>query len=334
MLISLALFFLLILVHEFGHFVAAKFSGVKVREFSIGMGPVVAAAKKGDTLYSLRLVPLGGYNRMAGMEPDDMDDPKGFNRKSVPRRMVIIVAGSMMNFILAAVLYSVVFLAVGMPSDSPVIGKVVPGWPAHRAGLQEGDRIVAVDHIRVNRWVELVAAIRSNPEKTLTLVVERGRERFSVKVTPWRDPQTQTGVIGIEQAITHPDPFAALWQGIRQTGRMLVVVVDGFGQMLLGRVPVDLVGPVGIVQLVGQAARFGAASVLGFAAFISVNLGLINLFPIPALDGSRLVFLAIEAVRGRPVDPRKEGFVHLIGFAFLMLAILVITYRDLLRLLS
>lgn len=329
--IALALFFLLIIVHELGHFIVAKLVGIRVREFSIGMGPLVIGRKWGDTLYSLRLIPLGGYNRMAGMEPDDLDDPQGFNRKSVAQRVAVIASGSLMNFALAIFLYAFIFLALGLPSNSSVIGKVLPGRPAEAAGLRAGDRIIAVDGRPVASWQELVVIIHQNPGKKLQLTVERDKERFTVQVTPELDPQTQAGLIGIEQAIVRLNPLAALWQGMRQTGLMLLLIITGFGEMILGGVPVDLVGPVGIVQMVGQAARFGAASVLGFAAFISLNLGLINLFPIPALDGSRLIFLAVEGLRGRPVDPHKESLIHLVGFAVLVVAILIITYRDLLR---
>jgi len=332
LIIALALFFLLIIVHELGHFLVAKLVGIKVREFSVGMGPLVVGHRRGETLYALRLLPLGGYNRMAGMEPDDLDDPRGFNRKSVAQRVAVIASGSLMNFLLAVLLYAFIFLALGLPSNSPVIGRVLPGYPAEAAGLQAGDRILAVDGRPVTSWQELVVMIHQSPGRELRLTVVRNGQSLFVRLTPEFDPQTQAGLIGIEQAIARLSLPAALWQGLRQTGLMLFFTVAGFGEMLLGRVPVDLVGPVGIVQMVGQAAKFGAASVLGFAAFISLNLGLINLFPIPALDGSRLIFLAVEALRGRPVDPHKESLVHLVGFALLVLAILVITYRDLLRL--
>ncbi|MBC7346337.1 MAG: RIP metalloprotease RseP [Clostridia bacterium] len=332
LLVALVLFSLLIVFHELGHFLVAKLAGIKVREFSIGMGPLVFGRRVGETFYALRLVPLGGYNRMAGMEPEDLDDPRGFNRKGLGTRFAVIAAGSLMNLALAVLLYALIFAAVGLPSNSAVIGKVVPGRPAARAGLAAGDRIVAVDGQPVADWSELVGKIRQHPGEQLRLTVERGKERFTVAVVPETEPGTQTGLIGIEQSVRRLNPPAAVWQAVRQTGLMLALIIASLGQMITGRVPVDLVGPVGIVQLLGQAARFGAASVLGFAAFISLNLGLLNLFPVPALDGSRLLFLAVEGLRGKPVDPRKESLIHLVGFAVLLMAILIITYRDLVRL--
>jgi regulator of sigma E protease len=324
-------FSLLIVVHEFGHFLAAKLVGVRVEEFSLGMGPLLVGRRRGETFYSLRLIPLGGYNKLAGMEPEALGDPRGFYRKPVGQRMAIMVSGSLMNFLLAVCIYSLIFWSLGLPSNQPVIGQVLPGWPAQEAGLRPGDRIVAVNGQAVDQWQDLVGLIRRSPGAKLELTVERDGRSFAVIVVPRLDPQSQAGMIGIEQSIVRLSWLSALGQGIRQTAIMLYLILVGLAQMFTHRAPVDLVGPVGIVQMLGEAARFGTATVMGFAAFISLNLGLINLFPIPALDGSRLLFLTVEALRGRPVDPRKEGLVHLVGFAILVATLLIVTYRDLLR---
>lgn len=329
---AVVLFFLLVIFHEFGHMIAAKAVGIWVQEFSVGMGPLVFSrkGKSGDTTYSVRLLPLGGFTRMAGME-EDLDNPRGYNRRSVPQRLLVIASGSLMNFVLAIVFYALAFLIIGVPSNSTVVGNVLPEYPAYESGLVSGDRITAVNGSPVDNWSELVNVIQKHPGEELSLTILRDKQTHTLLVTPREDSQTKAGMIGIEQSMIRYNPFASLWYAVRQSALMLYLILVSLGQMFAGQVPVDLVGPVGIVQMVGQAARFGVANVLGFAAFISVNLGLINLLPIPALDGSRLIFLLVEGFRGRPVDPKKENFVHLIGFSLLMLVFLILTYRDILR---
>lgn len=328
-IIALVIFGLLISVHELGHFLVAKAAGIRVNEFSLGMGPALIKYRRGETLYSLRLLPIGGYNRMAGMEPgDDFDDPRGFNRQSLGWRVAVVGAGSLMNFALPVFLYFLVFLMVGVPVEEPVVGRVMEGWPAEQAGIRPGDRIVQIQGERVTTWDRVVEIIHQRPGEPLRMVVERGGELLVFTVTPREDPQSSLGMVGIEQSLIRYSPWQSLVMGFKQTGQFLVFLVVGLWQMLTGQVPADLVGPVGIVHLVGQAAQFGLASVLSFAAFISLNLGVINLLPIPALDGSRLVFLAVEGIRRRPLDPEKENLVHLIGFMLLILFMLAITYRD------
>ncbi|TDA67204.1 MAG: RIP metalloprotease RseP [Clostridia bacterium] len=328
-IIALLIFGLLIVVHELGHFLVAKAAGIRVEEFSLGMGPALVKHRRGETLYSLRLLPIGGYNRMAGMEPgDDFNDPKGFNRQSLGWRLGVISAGSLMNFALPVFLYFLVFLTAGVPVNEPVVGRVTPGWPADQAGLRPGDRIVQIQEEKVTTWNRVVEIIHQRPGDPLRVVAERDGEQLTFTMTPREDPRSSLGMVGIEQSLIRYSPGQSLVMGFKQTGQFLVLLVVGLWQMLTGQVPADLVGPVGIVQLVGQAARFGLASVLSFAAFISLNLGVINLLPIPALDGSRLVFLAVEGIRHRPLDPEKENLVHLIGFMLLILFMIAVTYRD------
>jgi len=330
-LIAVLIFGLLIVAHELGHFLVAKRVGIKVHEFSIGMGPVIFARQKGETLYSLRAFPIGGFNRMAGMESGDTNDPRGFAAKSVWQRMAVVASGSLMNFALAILLFIAVFMVIGTPSNSTVIGGVLPDRPAAVAGLLPGDRVVAVNGQKVATWMELVSKIHQNPGKEIQLQVLRGEDQLLVKVTPQLDPHAQVGMIGIEQAWHREGLFSSIVLGVRQALFVAVLILESLVQMVTGRVPAEVAGPVGIVQMVGEAARLGIASVLSFAGLLSLNLGLINLFPVPALDGSRLVFLAFEKVRGRPVDPERENFIHLVGFALLILLMLIITYKDILR---
>ncbi|MHB1126588.1 MAG: RIP metalloprotease RseP [Bacillota bacterium] len=333
-LLSVLIFGLLILAHELGHFAVAKFVGIRVEEFSIGLGPKVFSTRRGETLYSLRVLPLGGFNRMAGMDEDDSNDEHSFNRKSISNRMAVIFAGSMMNFVLAVILFIVVFMVIGMPSHSTVVGKVSSGKPAETAGLQPGDQIIAVDGDKVENWGQLVEKIHAKPSEELNMTVKREGSNRVIRVIPFKDPQSGKGMIGIEQAWVRLGMLDSIGMGIKETAGVLKLIVAGLIKMVTGEVAAEVTGPVGIVQLIGEAAKFGLATVFNFAAILSLHLGLINLFPIPALDGSRMVFLAVEGVRGKPLDREKENFVHFIGFALLMILMLIITYKDLIRILG
>ncbi len=335
LLATIIIFGLLIFVHEFGHFIMAKQAGIYVEEFSLGMGPKVFGGKRGETLYSLRAFPIGGFVRMAGMEPDqEVPEGKGFNEKSVLARMSVIFAGPLMNFLLAVVLFVVVFMIIGIPSSENVVGNVVPNRPAAKAGLMAGDRITAVNGQEVNAWMDLVRIIHGKAGEKITLTVLRNGKELKFTVVPQLDPKYEVGLIGIEQTWRRYGLFQAVWLGLQQSYEATKFILVGFIKTFSGQTEVEISGPVGIFGMVGQAIKFGLGTVLSFTAVLSLNLGLINLFPIPALDGSRLVFLGFEGLRGRPLDPNKENMIHLIGFALLMMLIIVITYNDIVRLLG
>ncbi len=333
-ILALVIFSILILVHEGGHFLAAKRAGIRVDEFAIGLGPALWQAKKGETTYSLRAFPLGGYNRMAGMEGADLDDPRGFNRQPLGKRMGVIAAGSGMNFLLAILLFIFAFMILGIPADINVVGRVEPDMPAARAGLQAGDKILQVDNTPVTTWRDMVQLIYERPEQKITLLLERDGRQQQVTLTTIKDPQAGVGMIGIGPTWERQGIGRSIILGLQQALEITRLIVLSLVQMVTGRVAAEVVGPVGIIQLVGQAATFGLANVLNFMAVLSLDLGLINLLPVPALDGSRLVFLGLEGVRGRPINPEKENFVHLIGFALLMGLLILITYNDLVRIFS
>lgn len=322
----------LIVSHELGHLLAAKAVGIRVHEFAIGMGPKLFGRRYGDTLYSLRALPIGGFNRMAGMEPGDEADENGFNTKPVGQRGLVIFAGSLMNFLLAFLLFVVVFMGIGIPSDKNMVGKVVPGGPAEQAGIHNGDLIVAINGRQTDTWYELTSIIHQNPQKEILITVLRGEQKIDFKVIPRLDAKNNIGLIGIERMWEKQGIFASIILGIKQAVGVSILLVSSLMQMIFGKIPADVAGPVGMVQLVGQAVEFGWASVLNFAAILSLNLGLINLFPIPALDGSRLIFLGIEKLRGRPVQSERENFIHFLGFFLLIALMLVITYKDIMRL--
>ncbi len=333
-ILALLVFSVLIVVHEGGHFLAAKRAGIRVDEFAVGMGPALWQFKKGETVYSLRAFPLGGYNRIAGMEGPETSDPRGFNRQPLFKRMGVIAAGSGMNFLLAVVLFILTYMVLGVPADYNIIGRVEPGKPAAAAGLQPGDRVLAINNISVDSWTQMVELINSHPETEISLLIERQGQREEVTVTTIKDPQSGVGLIGIGPSWERQGFWRSIIMGFRQSIAITVLIIVSLVQMVTGQVPADVVGPVGIVQLVGEAATFGLANLLIFTAVLSVNLGLINLLPIPALDGSRLVFLSIEGIRGRPIEPEKENFIHLIGFALLFGLLIIITYQDIMRILG
>lgn len=335
---SVFVFGLLIIFHEFGHFVVAKLVGIKVNEFSLGFGPKLLTVTRGETTYNLRLVPLGGFVNMAGMDPneetDEKDIERGFNKKTVWQRIAVIFSGPFMNFFLAALLFAVIFAFQGQPvaSSGTGIGDVNPGYPAELAGLAAGDKIVAVDGITVDNWNDMARLINERPEKDISVLVLRGDSQLLVEMKPIRDVDG-LGKIGIYPAeeYVRVGLLQSISLGVQWTVTFTVVIMEFLSKMIFGQVPAELGGPVRIVNEIGVAAQLGFIMLLKLAAILSLNLGLLNLFPIPALDGSRILFLVWEKIRKRPVDPVKENFIHLVGFAMLLLLMLIITYNDILQ---
>lgn len=338
----------LIFVHELGHFVAAKWAGVQVDEFALGFGPLLVGRRRGETLYSLRLFPLGGFVRMAGMYPEGQLPPderiaapgaraepvtpgRGFADKPVAARMGIIAAGPVMNVLVAVLLFFVSYGWIGIPQPSLVVDSLVPGYPAAQAGMRPGDRVVSIDGQRLTEWNDLRQAVQPAAGRPLAFVVERDGRRVTLPLTPRKE--NGVGVIGVyPRMVTVRYPaLTAVRQGLTDTVAVVSGWFLGIATIFAGHGAGGIMGPVGIADTIAQASQVGLVNVLLLTAVISVNLGLVNILPIPALDGSRLVFLAWEAVRGKPVDPEKEGFVHFVGFAVLILLILVVTFHDVLR---
>jgi regulator of sigma E protease len=338
---AVVIFGLLIFIHELGHFLMARRVGIGVIEFAIGFGPRLLSRQSGETVYSLRVFPLGGFVRLVGEEPEEKDEfssntvpENSFQVKSVWARFAVIAAGPVMNFILAIVLFSLIYFAfIGVPEfNSTVIGELLPGGQAEEVGLQQGDRIVSIAGQRVTDWHELVALIHANPQQEIVIEFERQGEFRSVSVVPEQDEQTGEGRIGIQAASRKFAFFPSIRAGMEHTIWFVQMFAVSIAQMITGQAAPDVVGPVGIIQIVGEVARTGVMNLMSLAAIISLNLGILNLLPIPALDGSRLMFLVIEGVRGRPVDPQKESFIHFVGFTALILLMIVIAFRDIARL--
>jgi len=329
---SIFVFAILIFFHELGHFVVAKAVGIKVHEFSLGFGPKLYGQSRKGTDYNVRLLPLGGYVRMAGMDPDeeDIEEGKGFNDKTVLQRVAVITAGPLMNFLLAALLMAIVFMLQGMPVQGTTVANVLPGQPAEQAGIRSGDQIYSIAGKRVVDWEQIISTISNRPAQPTDIVVIRDQQRLELTVTPLVGEEGRA-MIGISR-VQKLNPLPALGNGFKFTSQVTVLILDFVGKMIVGQAPADLGGPVRMVAEIDQAVDTGFYYLLQLAAFLSINLGLFNLFPIPALDGSRIMFLGLESLRGRPVDPSKENFIHMVGFGLLLLLFVVVTYNDVLQL--
>lgn len=334
----------LVFIHELGHFIAAKRAGVHIHELAFGMGPRLFSVRRAETVYSLRILPFGGFVRMASIaDPASEDEPpvdpeRTFESRSLRRRIGVISAGPVMNFALAVVLLFGVFGVIGVDQpvlDSTVIGAVVQDSPAALAGLQPGDRILSVDGVQVSEWQGLVGILQTSLGRTIEVAFERDGASRRVEITPTPHPQNPSmGYLGIASSTVrrHLPMGRALVAAITETVGMLGMWITAIAGLFRGQGTPDVTGPIGIIQMLGEASRFGLANVFYLAAVISANFGLINLMPIPALDGSRLVFFGIEAIRGKPLPPEQEGRVHLIGYGLLMALLVLLTYRDLVRL--
>ena len=314
--------------HEFGHFIVAKLSGARVNEFSIGFGPRLFKKKYGETEYSFRALLFGGYVALEG-EDEKSNDPRAIVNKPRPVRLAVFAAGPLMNILLAFLLLFIVFFNIGSPI--PQVKSVMEGYPAEKAGILPGDKIVMVNNTKINTWEELEKAISSNGERVLTIEIQRGNQILQKQVKPIFDKNASKVMIGIvpdyERSIS-----LAFKTAINQTIYFSKLIILSLVMLVTGKVSVnDIMGPVGIVQAVGTVAKTGVINLLAFSALISVNLGLFNLLPLPALDGGRILFVLAEAVRGKPLPPEKEGYIHYLGFLLLIALLIFATYRDILR---
>lgn len=334
--IALIVLGFLIFVHELGHFVVAKLSGMAVDEFSLGFGPAIISKQWGETRYSLRLLPLGGYNKIAGMEPND-DRPDGFDKKPLTARIGVILAGSLSNFLIAALLFifTLSFIGQATPSNANMIGEVLRNSPAEQIGLQAGDRIVQIDGVRTAAWDDVASAIHVKGQQQITVTVERNKQLQDFKVVPRYDQDLKISQIGISPAIVWERQgfLPAVNVGLKSAIDFARLIIVSLYQLITGQVAMqNLSGPVGVMQQIGDSAHSGLGTLLMFTGMLGINLAILNLLPFPALDGSRIIFLLLEGMRGKPLNPEKEGMIHLVGFALLMGLVLLITYNDIMRL--
>lgn len=330
-LYTLIILCVLVIVHEFGHFAVAKLNGIYVEEFSIGMGPKLCGWGKGETKYSLRLLPIGGFVKMMG-EEEDSDNERAFCNKGVLARMAVTFAGPAMNFVIAAVFFMVAFMYFGLPASNGLIGKVEPGLPAAAVGMAPGDVLVALDSTEIKNWNDISAFMQTKePGEEISVTFSRDGQEITETMVLAANSEGRA-FMGISQGTARAGLIQSLKLGLMTTFSFTVMILESLWQMLTGQVAVEVAGPVGMVTLVGEYADVGLMYLFLFAGILSVNLGIMNLLPIPALDGSRLVFLAIEGIRRKPVDRDKEAMVNFIGFVLLMTLMLVVTYFDIERL--
>ncbi len=323
-------FGVLVAVHEMGHFLVAKSFGMRVEEFALGFGPAIYKHRWGETLYALRIIPLGGYNRLAGMEGNKTEDSREFLNRPLWQRFLVVLAGPVMNLVLAAVLYAVCFGPVGIPTATTTVARTIPHYPAYSAGIRAGDRIVKIDNTPVNSGTALQNAIVAHKNQVMAVTVVRHGVTKTLSMTTRYDKKLKEYLIGIEmtQAAVHQNVFQAVGSGVTETVQLTGSWFVALYHLVDGQGPFDLTGPVGIAELVGQAANTGLVELLLLSAALSANLGLFNVLPVPVLDGSRLFLMVVEWIRGKPMNPDHENMIHFIGFILLMALVLFVTFRE------
>jgi regulator of sigma E protease len=348
MLLSLLAFIIVITVvvlpHELGHFLAALWAGIRPLEFGLGFPPRMFSVKRGKTIFSINMVPVGGFIRVAGMNPEAEaeDDPyppeESYTSKGPLLKILTIISGPIMNFIFAILLLTVTFSIMGIPTGaSNEIGSVFPGSEAARIGLRPGDRILAIDDAHIKRMEEAIGLIHKSSGRKLSLTIDRGGEVFDVEATPEYNEELKVGLIGFspKPVYKRPGVISAFLIGCKETVGIIVLTFKFLGLLITGQTSIAYIaGPVGIAQFSGQAAQGGLMSLIGFAAFLSINLGVVNLLPIPALDGGRIVFIVIEAIRRKPLPQHIENRIHQVGIVLLLSLLLLLTANDVIRWLS
>lgn len=333
---AIFVFGLLVLVHELGHFVTAKLTGMRVDEFAIGFGPKLISHRWGETVYSIRAVPLGGFNDIAGMDPADNDaGERGYCEKPVRSRMIVILAGSVMNFLLPVLIFFGIFFFSGVstPNPEPVMGTVIAGKPAAEAGLLEGDRVLSLNGQTVESWTDFVQGVRDNTGEAVTVTVQRGEDTFTTTMTPVYDSGAKRAMVGVMSSVDtrYLGLAEAARLAVQKTAAILYMMVDALYRILLELSGAELAGPIGVAQMAGEVAQMGFVPLLNFAAFLSLNLGIVNLFPIPALDGGHFAGLCVEAVRGKPMGQKAMEYTQKIGIALLILLMVLATKNDIVR---
>ncbi|MBT5457370.1 MAG: RIP metalloprotease RseP [Rhodospirillaceae bacterium] len=351
----IAVLTVLVFVHELGHYIVARRCGVRVEVFSIGFGPeIYGYTAKSGTRWKFSAIPFGGYVKMFGERAPDDEEEAGvvtkaeeevsFYAKTLGQRAWIVFAGPLANFLFAILILAGLFTFLGQPHTPADIGKIVPGSAAERAGFKPGDVFLRIDDVEIQRFEQVRHLVLLAPGRELKIIVRRGQQELVLTAIPDVQEETRFGTtqkigrLGVSRSggdmvfIRH-DPFTATWKAVVRTAEMTGSILDALGQIITGkRTAKELGGPVRIAQISGDMAQAGLVMVIQFAAILSINLGLINLFPIPLLDGGHLVFYGIEALRGRPVGERTMGYSLNFGMALILCLTLFVTWNDLVQL--
>lgn len=329
-IIAILVLGLIVLIHELGHFMLAKLNDVNVEEFSIGMGPKILGFSGKETQYSIRILPIGGYVKMLG-EQEKSDDPRAYSNKSPLRRLSIVSAGPIMNIILAIVLYSVI-TGIGGYSSKQIGEFTSENSPAKKAGIKVGDVIEKANNSTVLTSDDFSLKMYLNKGNTVNVKVKRNGETKSFNITPVKNAKENRYMIGIGFShVDNPSVLESIKYGLNETIFMVKEVFISLKMLFTGKLSAqDVSGPVSIIRVTGAAANAGLITLINFMAFLSANVGLFNLLPIPALDGSYVILFLFQIVTGKKVDDDKIGIINTIGFALLMALMVIVTIKDIL----
>lgn len=326
---SVIVFLLVILIHEFGHFIVAKISGIKVLEFSIGMGPKIYQWGKYETRYSLRVLPVGGYVALEG-EDSSSDDIRSFSNASLLKRIAVVVAGAIMNFLLAIIAFFIIFSITGYASNE--IDSVVENSPAYYSGIRKDDKIIELNGTKIEYFTDIISQIEKSKDKEIDLKVDRNGSINDFKIKPKYSEKENRYIIGFKSKVKKSIAIA-FKNAIIYTFNIVVAILNSLKLLITGQFGLDaLSGPVGVITEIGRQTSLGVLNLIQILAIISVNLGVMNLLPIPALDGGKLLFLIIEGIRGKKVSIEFEQKMTMIGFSLLIGLMLYVTvFNDISR---
>lgn len=336
-IIAVLLFSIIVLFHELGHFLLAKANGIRVNEFSLGLGPTIVGFQKGETKYSIKLFPFGGACMMEGEDSDSADD-RAFNNKSVWARISVVFAGPLFNFIMAFIFSFIIIMSIGY--DEAKLSDVLEGYSADEAGMQAGDVIVKMDNYNIHFYKEISLYSTIHYGESVEVTYLRDGEKRTTTLVPVFDEESQRylyGFVGTGQ-YTKANVGTALVNSVYEVKYWIYSTVESIKLLFTERFGVkDLSGPVGIVQNIGETYDesvsndgyyYAFLNMLNWGILLSANLGVMNLLPLPALDGGRLVFLLIEVIRRKKIDPEKEGYVHFVGIILLFVLMFIVMFND------
>ena len=328
-------FSLIVFVHEAGHFITAKLTGMQVDEFAIGFGPKLYSRKYGETVYSLRIIPLGGFNKIDGMSDEEELNERSFLNKPVLSRLLVISAGALMNFLLAFLLLWGIVFSTGISSvlPDPIVGGIIKNSAAAEAGIEPGDRIISVGNEPVNRWIDIPEAIEAHQREVVPVVYERDGSRITVDTIPKTDEKTGRTLLGVMPSIQtkYVGVGEAAHFAVNRIVDLGTMMLAGLYRMVSGTEKAELAGPIGVAQLAGQAASVGFVNLLTFTAFLSLNLGILNLLPIPMLDGGYIILILLEGITRRKMPKKALYYIQMAGVIILGAMFIFALVQDISR---